>query len=120
MKPSSRTRRFAAKLLFQFRLERGRRSNRRRICEERIVVLHATSAAKALRMAKRRGAVSELEYPRGNATMHVEFVGVTDLLRLGVESEPDEVWWQLSVRESPMERKRRLVPGDPELLRRGS
>jgi hypothetical protein len=36
--------RFAAKLLFQFRMAQGKRSNQRRICEERIVIIESRSA----------------------------------------------------------------------------
>lgn len=68
-------------------------------------------------MAKRRGAVGEFHYPRGRATMFVEFVGVVDLLELGVEADPDEVWWELTKKMKPMERRRQLILPDSDLIR---
>jgi len=44
-----------------------------------------------------------------------EFVGVTDLLKLGLECEADEVWYDIVQKLKPMERRRELVP-PPERL----
>jgi hypothetical protein len=40
---------------------------------------------------------------------------VTDLLELGVECEPDEVWYDTMQKVKPMERRRELIPA-PERL----
>jgi hypothetical protein len=49
--------------------------------------------------------------------MFVEFVGVVDLLELGVEADPDEVWWELTKKMKPMERRRQLILPDSDLIR---
>jgi hypothetical protein len=107
--------RYAAKLLFQFRSVKSGISCRRRICEERIVILNAESAKAALAAAKKRGRGEETSYRDCDKIVFFEFVGVLDLLDLGAESEPDEVWWELKTRVSPMERRDSLVPPEKEL-----
>ncbi len=47
--------RYSAKLLFQFRVEIAGDSEKRRLCEERIVVFEARSPKAALAIAKRKG-----------------------------------------------------------------
>ena len=49
-------------------------------------------------------------------SVHFEFVGVTDLLRLGVECDPDEVWWEMNRLLMPSERRDRYIPSDERLL----
>ncbi|MGO4774396.1 hypothetical protein AB4084_02530, partial [Lysobacter sp. 2RAB21] len=44
-----------------------------------------------------------------------EFVGVMDLLGLGVECDDDEVWYDIVVRKQPMERAAQLLPDESEL-----
>jgi len=108
--------RFAAKLLFQFRIEADGESNVMRYCEERIVLIRAPTARKALATAKRRGKSGEHSYGnvQGN-TVHFEFVGIVDLLHLGVECEEDEVWYEISRRKLPMERATSLIPPESSL-----
>ena len=90
-KPASETQRYAAKLLFQFRVGVDGDSGKRRLCEERIVVLEARTAKDALAKAKRKGKRGEHshENDEGN-TVHFEFIGVLELIHLGVECEDDE------------------------------
>lgn len=111
--------RYAAKLLFQFRVTADGESNRRRLCEERIVLIEADSPASALATAKRRGRAGKHRYknPAGDA-VHFEFVGVMDLMHLGVECEPGEVWYEMRERVEPMERRSRTLPTDEQLLGR--
>lgn len=75
--------RYAAKLLFQYRVIVDGDSGKRRTCEERIILLEANSAPNALRLAKRNGRLSQHQYKNsdGNA-VHFEFVGVMELLFL--------------------------------------
>ena len=47
--------RYSAKLLFQFRVDLGASTGKRRICEERIVLIAAISAKSALKRARTRG-----------------------------------------------------------------
>ena len=107
--------RYAAKLLFQFRERKGGRSNQRRRCEERIVLLMAPDADTALRDAKRRGKLGEVSWSDGDKRVFLEFVGVLDLLDLGLESEPDEVWWEFRYLIRPRERRAALIPPKSQL-----
>jgi len=110
-----RAARYAAKLLFQFRVVSPRPAVRR-LCEERIIVFRAKGPAAALAEAKRRGRVGEHAY-RNNLgqPVYFEFVGIFDLLELGSEYRQDEVWYDLVERVRPMERRREIVPPEVSL-----
>lgn len=107
---------YAAKLLFQYRIEVDGESNKRRLCEERIVLLSSKTAERALVKAKRRGKEEESSFvnDQGNNVM-IEFVGVMELLQLGIECNEDEVWYELKERVLPMERMTRFVPAEEDL-----
>lgn len=110
------TRRYAAKLLFQFRVVVDGDDGVMRTCEERILVLRASSARKALAMAKRRGREARKRWwNEAGDPVHFEFVGVLDLLHLGEECDEDEVWYDIVRRKQPMERAAELVPAEAEL-----
>ena len=103
--------RFAVKLLFQFRVMINRNPGIRRLCEERIIVLEAKSQRTALARAKRRGRASHHQYENSDGNrVHFEFIGVLDLLELGQECEPGEVWYDLVRKVRPMERRALLLP----------
>lgn len=108
--------RYAAKLMFQFRVVVDGESSKRRTCEDRIVLIQAKSARAALSAAKRRGKESEFRClnDEGNP-VYFEFVGIMDLLELGIECREDEVWYDIVERLSPMERRSRLIPPDSML-----
>ncbi len=103
-------RRYAAKLLFQYRVVKNGVSNRRRVCEERIVNCSAANARTALDKVKRTARSCEHSYENSaGGRVHVEFVGVLQLIHLFVP-ENAEVWHELVDRITPMERKAELVP----------
>jgi len=109
--------RYSAKLLFQFRADLGKgRSDTIRRCEERIIVLSARGAESALRKAKQYGKRKEFdaEAEAGNP-IYFEFIGVTDLLELGPECGPDEVWYDIVLRKLPSERRDKLIPKEGAL-----
>lgn len=109
-------RRYAARLLFQFRVMVDGHPGVRRLCEDRIIVLRAAGARSALAKARARGKAGEYQGPNADGTpVFFEFIGVTDLLELGVECEPDEVWYDIVQKVKPMERRRKLIPA-PERL----
>jgi hypothetical protein len=111
--------RFAAKLLFQFRVDVNGDVGKRRLCEERIINFSARSPREALQTAKVRGKRGEHSYKNGDGNkVSFEFVGIMDLMSLGVEAEPDEVWYEIHERLLPMERRSKLIPADDVLLRR--
>jgi Domain of unknown function (DUF4288) len=107
--------RFSAKLLFQFRVESDEPSIMR-TCEERIVVFHAKTARTALAETKRRGKAAQHVYKNdAGAKVHFEFVGVMDLLELGIECGEDEVWYDITTRKLPMERAQEILPSESSL-----
>ncbi|MEW6302248.1 MAG: DUF4288 domain-containing protein [Verrucomicrobiota bacterium] len=105
--------RYAAKLLFQFRVES---EGKRRLCEERIILVPARSGKAALTKAKRHAKASEFSYKNSDARrVHFEFIGVMDLLHLGPECEPGEVWYDIVEYVQPMERRKKLLPPESKL-----
>jgi hypothetical protein len=103
--------RYSAFLLFQFRVETNGESNQRRLCERRLIVFEARGTRSAMAHANRRGRESQHSYQGAyRGTVHFEFVGVQDLLELGPECEPDEVWYELVRMVRPMERREQLIP----------
>jgi hypothetical protein len=108
--------RYSAKLLFQYRVDLGANTGKRRICEERIVLIEARSALSALAKAKRKGKQAQHNYRNDEgSTVYFEFIGVMDLLCLGVECDIDEVWYDIREYLSPMERRDVFIPPEDEL-----
>jgi hypothetical protein len=110
-------RHYSAKLLFQFRVVSGRKSNLRRVCEERIVTFKAASSEQAWAVANRLGRADELTYRNDSGgTVHFEYVGIMELLHLGLErSGPAEVWYDIVERFKPSERSSKLLPRKAQL-----
>ena len=109
-------RRFAAKLLFQWRVVVKGRSNKRRLCEERIILIRTTSAAEAHRLALKTGRAGEFHYMNhARNPVRFEFVGILDLLELGIECLPDEAWYDIKYMYTPKERAKRIVPAKRKL-----
>ena len=109
-------RRFAAKLLFQFRS--SRRSGRPQValCEERIVTFGAASSRAALAKAKRiAGGASHSFRVVGGGRVNFEPVGIMELMELGVETGPGELWWDLYRRKLSTQRRSSLVPPERSL-----
>lgn len=108
--------RFAAKLLLQFRVVVDGKSNKLRTVEERIAITKADSAASALRNVKREARKSQTKYVNDEGNMvYIEFVGVMDFIELGIECEKNEVWYEIKTLLQPMERKRRFIPKEANL-----
>ncbi len=102
---------YAAKLLFQFRVMVDGSPGVRRTCEERIVTFSSTHGQAALHEAKRRGRAAQFRYKNSDGNpVHFEFVGVLELLRLDSDSESDEVWYDITERVRPMERRASIIP----------
>jgi hypothetical protein len=111
--------RYAAKLLFQYRVEVNGRFGKRRLCEERIINFTARSSRDAMRFAKRRGQGGEYSYTNSQGNLvAVDFVGIMDLIKLGREADADVVWYEMVERVLPMERSGKIIPMDDVLLRR--
>jgi hypothetical protein len=114
----SNAKRYAAKLLFQFRVVVDGESSKLRTCEERIVVFSAASAKAALGVARRKGNAGQFRYLNSDQNpVHFEFVGVMDLICL-MTSARDEVWYDIRHHLRPKERKRHFIRSDAVLIRR--
>src|SRR5262245_17881870 len=86
--------RYSAMLLFQFRVVTAGVSNKRRLCEKRLILLTAPDGRAALRAAKKRGRAAQHSYlNEDGGRVRFEFVGVLDLLHLGPECESGEVYY---------------------------
>ena len=115
-KKTEQSGRYAAKLLFQFRVMVDGSPGVRRTCEERIITLSGTHAQAALREAKRRGRAAQHRYKNSDGNpVHFEFIGVLELLRLDPACESDEVWYDITDRVRPMERRPSIVPPESRL-----
>jgi len=90
--------------------------NKKRTCEERVIVLTARTADEALRKAKVYGKAERHTYNNnyGNP-VHFELVGILDLLHLGPECEDGEVWYDITERLKPMERRKKIIPPEHKL-----
>ena len=108
---------FAARLLFQFRVKSSKA--RRLNCEERIILLETRSAKEALALAKRKGRAAQATPKSSGSNFYIEFVGVLDLLHLGIECEEGEVWYEIKEIVDPIKRRAKLIRSDRELLFRG-
>ncbi len=107
--------RYAAKLLFQFRVMVKGNPGKRRICEEQIIKLEARSARRALNAAKRKGKAKQHTYHNSHGhKVYFEFVGVMELLCLE-PCDRDEVWYEIVEHVTPKERKSRWIPPEDEL-----
>jgi hypothetical protein len=110
------TGRYAAKLLFEFRVMVDGLPAVRRTCEERIIVFPAPHGRAALREAKRRARAAQHRYKNNHGNpVHFEFVGVLELLRLDPVCESDEVWYDIVERVRPSERRTSIVPRERNL-----
>jgi hypothetical protein len=107
---------YGAKLLFEFCVLTNGRAAARRLCEERIVLVPGGSAADAARAAQRQGRANQARYrnPLGQPVAF-RFVGVLDLIELGIGCEPNEVWWAFTTRVRPMERRNQIIPHTSKL-----
>ena len=112
----SKAARYVAKLLFQWRVVVNGNSGVRRLCEERMIVFRAATPRLALAQAKRSGRAAQYSWKnKAGDPVHFEFVGILDLLELGIECEKDEVWYNIVRRVKPMERKRFILPREKDL-----
>ena len=107
---------YAAKLLFEYCVFVRGIPNARRLCEEQLRLVTARTARGALREANWQGRASQYRYRNGKGNpVHLRFVGVIGLLHIGAEFEPNEVWYSITERVRPMERRRDVVPRPKDL-----
>lgn len=107
---------FAALMLFQFRNVKKNKVNKKRVCEERIIIFEEDTADSAYRKALKRGKEEETEYEDSGVKILFEFVGIMEMVELGASFEDDEVWCRLIEKIEPMENKNKLIPKKTHLL----
>lgn len=108
--------RYAALMLFQFRTDNKGVINKRRVCEERIIIFEADDSEIAHKMAEMRGLEEEHSYSDNGINVFFEFVGIIELIELGECLDKDEVWWRMVEKVNPMENRDKLIPEKCELL----
>lgn len=107
---------YSAKVLFEFWILVDGHPGVRRICEERLILIEAESARLALKEAKRQARASQYRYRNSDKNpVHFRFVGVLDLLHIGAECQPNEVWYEIRDYVRPMERRKAILPLESEL-----
>lgn len=111
---SSEKRRYAVRLLFQFRIEKKGSVNQKRLCEDRIVTFYETKK-KLLRCVAQYAAKSQFDYfSEDGSHVYFEFVGITGIVDMTCYDE-NQVWANVFPILKPMERKEKLTLSDEEL-----
>jgi hypothetical protein len=105
-------RRYATKLLFAWDPDPVTGSRRTALFEERIVVFNARSARGALATAKRLGGDGELRYDSG---LRLRFVGLMQVMELGLECADGEVWWEFCRRRMTIAEAKARLPAKKSL-----
>jgi len=68
-------------------------------------------------IADNKGRSSENLYLNDDGNeVFFEFVGIMDLIELGIECEEDEVWYEVKEYLTPMERRKKLIPPKNKLI----
>lgn len=76
----------------------------------------ALSADEAYRIASEKGLEGKFKFKNDDGVrIYFEFVGVLDLMHLGLEAGDDEVWYEIKRMRCPMSRKRSLLPSRSQL-----
>lgn len=108
--------RYAAKLLFQYRVHVDSQDNKRRTCEERIINIESSDPDEALKKVKAYGKSEQHSHKNSDGNkVYFEFVGVMDMMHLGAEAEKEEVWYEIKEYLTPKERREKLLPKENEL-----
>ena len=111
--------RYSVKLLFQFRVSIINCDSKFRTCEEKIILFFIKNKKDIIKIANKRGYEEEFDYVNddGNKVFY-EFIGIVDICHLGIESNDDEVWYDIKTLLTPMERKEKILPSIEKLKKR--
>lgn len=102
--------RYSAKILFQYRVGPAEESSFR-TCEERIITFHGRSSQEAYDIAVKKGMASQSSYVNDSGMdVHIEFIGVIDLMELGEECGAEDVWYEIKTMLRPKERRSKIIP----------
>ena len=86
-----------------------------------IISYEAENPRAALAHAKKYGKSAQTSYKNDfGDKVRVQFVGVMDLLQLGLEAGPEEVWYEFAKGLLPDERRAKLIPSNKDLVQRAS
>lgn len=111
---STKKRRYAVRLLFQFRVEKKGKTNQKRLCEDRIATFYETKKKLILRVVQ-YAANSQFDYySEDGSHVYFEFVGITGLVDMTCYDD-NQVWTNVFPILQPMERKEKLTLSDEEL-----
>lgn len=111
---------FSAKLLFQYKILFSKsKFNKMRTCEERIIILKANDLKSAISKANHRGKKANYTYFNNDGNkVSFEFIGIRDMIHLGLEVEKDEVWYDIKQYLLPSERKDKLILTNKQLIKK--
>ena len=102
--------RYAAKMLFQYRFYTEPVVSYR-IVEERIVLITSKSSRDAYNLFTKKGKSYERKFKNDEGEEgRFEFIGIQEMVHLGIECEDDEVWYSLKKMKLPMERCKKFIP----------
>ena len=98
---------YSAKLLFQFRVERNKISNKKRLCEEKIILVNASNAIEAYNNISRTGKALQHNYKNTlGENVFYELVGIMEILKIDESFDKNEVWYEFKRMLLPKERKK--------------
>ena len=114
--PAGQDKRYVATLLYQYAAVDPSRRVERRLCEESMIVVRARSAREALRLSKQHARRRQYTVVTSDGDrLEFELIGVRDLLQLGIECQPEEVWCDTFELVRPMERRAKIIPPEGRL-----
>ncbi len=102
--------RYAAWILFQFRVEENGISNKRRICEEKIYHIKAQNPNDAYNKGVKIGKEEEFCYEEQSKIVYYEFIGIIDLIELFEIEDKNVVWDRFIEKIQPMENRDKIIP----------
>ena len=107
---------YSAKLLFQFRVERNKISNKKRLCEEKIILVNASNATEAYINISRTGKALQHNYKNSfGENVFYELVGIIEILKIDESFDKNEVWYELKRMLLPKERKNKIIQNKRQL-----
>lgn len=107
---------YSAKLLFQFRVERNKISIKKRLCEEKIILVNASNANEAYNSISRTGKTLQHNYKNSfGEKVFYELVGIIEILKIDESFDKNEVWYELKRMLLPKERKNKIIPNKRQL-----
>jgi Domain of unknown function (DUF4288) len=104
---------YSFKLLFEYLVGKRLKARSFRFVESRIVIISSKSSNRAFSEADRLGKISEFNYINddGDKVCFI-YIGITDFIEHGIESEENEVWYDIGKMLNPYENRHKFVITD--------